>query len=383
MELLVAMLVTMIVSGAIYGLIVSGQTAFRRQPELAERQQNIRIAMDLIQRDVLLAGQGIPWFGQAFTLDDLPAATDACPAGTGLNGCGLAGTLGGAAAAARGGDSQNTDILEMVAAEEECPFYNVCDPVQTAGADIPGTATIVVREPPDAGTFCMQGNTLLLATTNYNFAILAVPGGPPPPPPTAGVCSSGGGTNRTFTTAGVSIGLWAPYGGANIPPLRQLATGGGAWITQARIARYQVAPDPLDNAPSLWRSTSGLFDTKGAAVGAAAANVGTWQLVARGIEDLQVEYMDGGGAWSNRPSDLSAGGDACGVNPPLPSNPTCAPQAASIVRQVRVTLSARSMAVNLQGETRDGNQTVGSEAIRGQLQAVITPRAAKVGLSIP
>ena len=41
-ELMVAMVVTLIVTGAIYGLLAGGQSAFRREPQLADRQQNTR-----------------------------------------------------------------------------------------------------------------------------------------------------------------------------------------------------------------------------------------------------------------------------------------------------------------------------------------------------
>jgi type IV pilus assembly protein PilW len=66
-ELTVAMTITLVISGAIYGLIAGGQTAFRREPELSDRQQNIRVAMDLILRDIANAGSGLPPFLQAFT----------------------------------------------------------------------------------------------------------------------------------------------------------------------------------------------------------------------------------------------------------------------------------------------------------------------------
>ena len=69
-ELMVAMTVTLIVSGAIYGLLTSGGNAFRREPELADRQQNIRTAMDLVSRDVFNAGAALPTFAQAFTRTD-------------------------------------------------------------------------------------------------------------------------------------------------------------------------------------------------------------------------------------------------------------------------------------------------------------------------
>jgi hypothetical protein len=55
----------------------------------------------------------------------------------------------------------------------------------------------------------------------------------------------------------------------------------------------------------------------------------------------------------------------------------------NITRQLRVTLSSRSMAPAMVGAVLDGNQTAGTEALRGQLSAVITPPSAKVGLAIP
>jgi len=70
-ELLVAMTVTVIITGAMYGLLAGGQNAFRREPELTDRQQSIRMAMDRVQRDVLIAGQKMGTFAQAFTWSEL------------------------------------------------------------------------------------------------------------------------------------------------------------------------------------------------------------------------------------------------------------------------------------------------------------------------
>ena len=80
-ELMVAMVITLLIMGAVYGLIAGGQNAFRREPELAERQQNIRMAMDLIMKDISNAAAGLPTFVQAFTpgLD----ACAGCPHGPG------------------------------------------------------------------------------------------------------------------------------------------------------------------------------------------------------------------------------------------------------------------------------------------------------------
>ena len=115
-------------SGAIYGLLAGGQNAFRREPELADRQQNIRVAMDLISRDVFNAGAALPTFSQIFTRDR--PARGACT-GAGPNGCGP-GTMGpdGRGGPRRRGPLENTDVREIVASDEQCP-------VQTASAARP------------------------------------------------------------------------------------------------------------------------------------------------------------------------------------------------------------------------------------------------------
>ncbi len=127
-ELVVAMTVTLIVSSAIYGLLTAGGNAFRREPEVADRQQNIRAAMDFISRDTFTAGAALPPFSQVFTRTDPVGCTG------GLNGCGMAGALGATAAAARGGDDEETDVLEIVSTDEQCPHAGVCSAAVLAGS---------------------------------------------------------------------------------------------------------------------------------------------------------------------------------------------------------------------------------------------------------
>lgn len=358
-ELLVAVVITLIVTGAIYGLIASSQTAFRKEPEAADRQQNIRIAMDLITRDVLIAGQGLPWFAQPFTVADATCNGN-------LNGCGPAGMMGPAAAAARGagGDVEATDVLEVLAVEEQCPLYSVCEPT---GGPIDAPGVIAVHDAVNANPGgCGAAPSLYVATNNFNFAIVAAtavaaPGGPCAPP------------SGAFNNAGF-VAPWASQPGPNPQPLDLIGGTAAAWLAQARIARYTLAPDPVDGAMSLWRSTTGVYDTSGAPVGGPAAGAGTWQLVARGIEDFQVEYMAGNGVWANSPTLVS-----CPNQPQPPAG--CLPaDLATLTRQVRITLSSRSMAANLQGETLPGNGNVNQTALRGQLQSVVAPRTARLAL---
>jgi prepilin-type N-terminal cleavage/methylation domain-containing protein len=349
-ELMIAMTVTLIVSGAIYGLLTSGGNAFRREPEVADRQQNIRAAMDLISRDVFAAGAQLPTFAQVFTRND-PAGV--CAAS--LNGCGVAGTMGAAAATARGADAEETDVLEIVSADEQCPQQTVC-----STAILGGTAgRFVVREARPA---CLRAPGLVLLTDNRLFTVqsAAIPSG------AAQTCLGGASPPNTNLdlTAGLlpwTAGLPAPS--TDVPPALPVV-----FLYRAKIVRYRIAPstDPLDTAPALWRSESGRYGTTGAvatepgAPGFTLTAGSPWELVARGIEDLQVEFQAeanaGAGGWDNEPPAAVLD------------------DWTRLVRQVRVTLSARATAANLQGQTAGAGGA--PDAVRGQLSTVVTPRAA-------
>ena len=359
-ELMVAMTVTLIVSGAIYGLLTSGSAAFRREPEVADRQQNIRLAMDIISRDVFSAGAALPTYAQAFTRED--PAGGPCAAGDGLNGCGVPGSLGAGPAGDRapgvGGDpSTDTDVLEIVSTTDPCPSQTVC-----SGAVLAGSAgRFVVRELVPA---CLAMPTLVLltdgSTTGFTIQPADLAGGAPDE------CDGGGDEavngNLQLATA-VLPWIWP---GPNAPPNPNDSPPPAppvVFLYGAQVVRYRIAPsvDPQDTSPALWRSTSGRYAVDGSAEaepGDAGFTPGgsPWQLVARGIEDLQVEYMAGDGLWTNRPPVI--------VNT----------DANTLVRRVRVTLSARVTQANLQGET--AAEGAGPQALRGQLVSELVPRAA-------
>jgi len=345
-ELMVAMTVTLIVSGAIYGLLTSGSNAFRREPEVADRQQNIRLAMDLLTRDVFNAGTALPPFGQVFTIQD---AAGSCAAG--LNGCGDPGSLGAAAAAARadgaGDPSTNSDVLEIVAADETCPLQTVCSTAPVAGS----AGLFVSRE---AVPTCLPLPGFVVLTDNTAFTLqpaVATTGGPTDCP---GATISANGNLQL----GNFVPGWPPV------PAIQPPTTSPVFLYGGRLVRYRIAPsgDPLDTSPALWRSDTGKFAADGApkaepGEGGFPGTSSPWQLVARGIEDLQVEYLDGSGAgWMNAPRTV------------LTSDWT------TLVRRVRITISARATAANLQGQTSAGG--TGPDAIRGQLVTEVSPRAA-------
>jgi len=379
-ELVVAMAVTLIVSSAIYGLLTAGGNAFRREPEMADRQQNIRIAMDAIARDVADAGGGAPLVAQVFTHTDNPLGGPA-PTGAGapyLNGAGPQGVMGAGGEALRGGGptgagadaSDNSDFLEIVIGDAACPAYRACSNSVPAPALNGTPETLTTRESiPASDCLLAPGNPgdqgLVLLTNNTLFTIQPATLG------AAGTACGGAiaGSNGSMDLA-AALPEWQAGGAA-------LGAGGvQVLVYSGKVVRYMIAPglDPNDTSPSLWRSETGRYTATGAPAPAPVAGTRSWQIVARGIEDLQVEYLNGGtsgfnGLWANNP----------GVVNPCAGGGCTAADYVNVVRRVRVTLSARALAPNLQGQTMPAG---GAEpnAVRGQLVSVITPRAAVLGL---
>jgi type II secretory pathway pseudopilin PulG len=369
-ELLVVMVVTFFVSGAIYGLLASGQNSFSREPEMADRQQNIRIAMDVITKDVANAGTNLPAFVQVFTVSD-PAG------GPALNGLGPAGSMGNAAL------STNSDVLEILAAEDRCPASTVCN------AFASGAAGTYATKEKNASCLAPVGvvNPGFAVLTNNNVMTIQPITGPNPQPCLDGGSGNNGGVNLGPAVAVGSNLLTNPVAPA---PFTAPAIGASihAFLFPARISRYTIGYDPgdPDRVPLLFRSVTGRYTAAGAlsvpppavATPPGAPPSVEWQVIARGIEDLQVEYQDGLGNWTNSPPVAVP----CG--PPGVAG-GCANQLAfnAIVRQVRVTLSARVTTQGLQGSQSAGaGSAIAPDRIRGQLVSIIQPRSAMISLEL-
>jgi prepilin-type N-terminal cleavage/methylation domain-containing protein len=317
-ELLVALTVTLIVSGAVYGLLAGGSTAFRREPALTDRQQNIRVAMDLISRDVLRAGFGLPQFAQAFT--------------DSLNGLGPLGP---------GGDT--TDELEIFAASD-CPPLDVCE------ISAQGTGSSLTTRQKASG--CYKFPSIVIIADRHKWGVYWADD---PGAGASGACPGGSGpTNGHFRL---------PHGQA---PLVNPPGGLGGWVPQwlmgGQAIRYRISLD-AQGVPSLERSAfGGQVDSSGNS---------TWEVVARGIEDLQVQYMKTG---ASGPTWLDVPGLIACTNCTTPGPADYA----TLVRRVRIRLSARALEPNLQGQT---TSAVGP-AVRGQLVTEVAPRAAATTLGM-
>jgi hypothetical protein len=163
---------------------------------------------------------------------------------------------------------------------------------------------------------------------------------PAVPAGTQGSCAAG-------TGGGGPNGYIKRVGGAIVSEGAPPATG-FEYVAAVSVIRYRIEMEPVTNVPVLRRTAAGA--------------AGTWDTIARGIEDLQIQYLSNG-VWTAEPV-------AVVVDPSVPSDPKITIR--TVTRRVRVLISAR--AVNAGNVTGQTTSAVGN-AIRGQLISDITPRA--------
>lgn len=323
-ELLVAMTVTMIVSGAIYGLLAKGNNAFRREPEMAARQQSIRVAMDLIMRDIGNAGVGMHSSAQIFTRS-LDACTS-CPNG----------------GAPLGPDGASTDELEIISNADR-PGEPVCNNSSSAPEVTLVRGTVSLSLPRPVLIIFTDGSWTIRNVVSTSTTSAGV-----------GTCvASSPHTRLNFNSgAGDTFGM-NPPGGLCQPSAQGMGNAGPpnscdvAQVGFGEVVRYRIRNE-ADGVPVLERFSS---------VNATP----TFQSIARGIEDLQVDYVQANGMVSTNGAPLVNGAN---FN--------------TLVTGVVVRLSARGEGVNLEGMTTAASAR---SALRGRLASTGTPRAALVWLS--
>lgn len=345
-ELMVAMAITLIVSASIFGLVASGQNAFRRDPEISERQQNIRVAMERIQRDLTVAGMGMHdqeggggatsngYWSQIFN----PEGNEAGPSG-------VASVIN---------TGELTDVLSFVGNEGDCQNAPIKEFLGGANSVVAIAATAdwppCVPDPGLVWFLYPDGKVKRAWLHNKqqtgNDSRANFPYGQQPVWPISQVQSPGD------ITCGDPIdsdrGETCPDPACEVPE----ACTPIAMVTMT-VFSYRIGLD-TDGIPSLYRSTNGGIATDGSGdlefVDPEAGADG-WQLLARGVTDLQVQYLGGDGVWRDEPQEVVED------------------DYSTITRQVRVSLQSRTT----------GNANLGTadaSVIQGRLTAAVTPRSA-------
>ena len=334
LELMMAMVVTLVITGAMYGLVLSGQGSFQREPAITDRQQQIRLAITRMQEDILLAGQGLGHTVQAFSEN--------------MSNVGIVGVRVAGDAAFGGG---NTDHIEIRSKSPDCPSVRIDPRTPRNGVNYnaidgwPGLPCYpepgwVLAFFPDGNAKWGWGHNQHAGGQKFNFP----PGKQPP-------------ESQMEGEKNLSCSLDLAVTGGVCPPGN---SGEAIFFMQMDRIRYQVAID-TDGIPSLFRSTNAGFDQGTGAFTAPPSSA--WQQLARGIEDMQVRYRVQAGWTDSAPTIL-----------PLSASPYD-----NVVREVEITLWARTLNVaRLQGETTAAGN--GVTAVRANLTTSVAPRAAQDAL---
>lgn len=345
-ELLVAMVVTLIVTGAIYGLLASGQNAFRREPLLSERQQNVRSAMDILQADIATAGSGLPYQVQIFA---------------------------GPPNYANAGLQAGPDVLQMYTNDGNCPVIPAGNQVlggETASHAVSGRVFTASRPLPTC--YGAAGSRGYFAVTSPSTVYVG-----------RGTLGTGAPAPTTITfdafdatkleQCAQTPNPASPPNCATVPTVTQ-DTVSGAFpqnsILPIKIIRYQIAAadptaTPPDNMPCLWRSETGGIDlATNAFTAPGPGNPNVWRLVSRGIINMDVSYLQANTA-------LPAASPTPN-NPPVMGSPW-PPAYTTMTRSVVVTLTGRT-----EMQLQAGRPV---SPYQGSLTSVTTPRSALVNLN--
>jgi type IV pilus assembly protein PilW len=233
LELMIGVTISMIVIAAGFVMFTSTERSTRVNDQIVETQQNVRIAMDLLSRDIKMAG-----FGMTAALAD--------------NNCKVGRSATGAAAAivpwdqTTGGVDKGPDEISMVV-----PLSSTGAPTWTLNATVGGKngfSQITLKSGAVANMAAQVGGDLTLPTPSF-------------------VSIGGAATNTVASVSGDTITLTAP----GIPG--PLAFGADSQVYLLQCVTYSIGTTAAacggGNTPCLRRNGA---------------------VIADGIEDIQFEY---------------------------------------------------------------------------------------------
>ncbi len=329
-EVLISMTITLIVMSAVFALLSRGQATFQREPEIADMQQTARSVLDMVSRDALQAGAGLPVEFPSFTTTAIdPTVGD-----------------GGA----------DPDVIEIVGglggSVEQNANAEDADPTSFSG-DLTSSTFLTAGE----RTGLEVGDLVVLYSDNNmglnGYWIMSyvqdvqLVAGPP--------------QSMQISLAPTAP---APTDGSDVPVAYQSRTGtlpipfSPVLVTPVTVVRYFTQPDAT-------------MTTTGPPVNALMrqVNFGVANPVAY-LEDFQVVYLVGGTTAADELDDPLD---------PQP-DPAIVTQAADVINGVSVTVTARSLSENLQGAT-EGAAPGDGNFIRKSFSSNVNPRNILSGLA--
>ncbi|MGH9463171.1 MAG: PilW family protein [Vicinamibacteria bacterium] len=328
-EVLISMLITLIVMSAVFGLLSRGQATFQREPEIADMQQTARSALDMVSRDALQAGAGLPVEYPSFTTTDIDP--DVGDGGADPDTIEIIGGLGGAVE-----QNASPDAVDPASFSGDLTSSTFRTTGERTGLEIGDLVVLYIDNPKG-----LNGDWIM----SYVHDVQEFPGPPvqmeislepTPPDPTDGGDIPVGYQSRT----GALPLLFSP-----------------TWVTPVTVVRYFTQPDDT-------------MTVSGPPVNALMrqVNFGQANPVAY-LEDFQVVYLVGG---TTEADELD--------EPPLPQpDPAVIIQPADVINGVSITVAARSLSENLQGSSEGGAD---GDFIRKSFASNVNPRNIISGLAV-
>ena len=326
-EVLISMMVTLIVMSAVFGLLSRGQSTFQREPEIADMQQTARSALDMVSRDALQAGAGLPPEFPAFTPNTLDP--DVGDGGANPDVIQIIGGLGGSMDQSAG--PEEVDPTSFSGDLSSSTFLTAGERTSLAVGDL-----VVLYSDNNMGLngywimSYVQDIELIAGLPNQMEISLA----PTPPDP-----GDGGEVPEEYQARTATLPV--PFS----PVL----------VTPVTVVRYFTQPDAT-------------MTPSGTPVNALMrqVNFGQPSPVAY-LEDFQVVYLVGGTTAADELDD-----------PPDPQpDPGLIIQAADVINGVSITVAARSLSEDQQGAT----EGVAGNFIRKSFSSNVNPRNIIAGLA--
>ena len=325
-EVMVSMMITLIVMSAVFGLLSRGQSTFQREPEIADMQQSARAALDIVTRDALQAGAGLPPEFPVFDgVDNGPDDPDEIW---------IVGALGGSFQTS---EPAEVDPTSFTGDQDGSAFKTAGDWTNIEIGDL-----LVLYDNEAVNGYWITGYVQDVLPDGLGQMDVTI--GPDPP------AGEPGGTVDDFY-------LWREQ----TAPASGWAAWQPAFVTPVTVVRYYGVPDPtmVDSGPApnrLMREVN--FDNPQASPVAY-------------LENFQVRYIFGVTAATpdGTEDDL----------PPVPLATADPLTADDVVNGVQITVDARSLSQNLQGSTTDA--ALPGNFIRKTFSSNVNPRNISSGLA--
>lgn len=322
-EVLVSILITMIVMGAVFGLLTRGQKSFRREPEVADLQQSARTVLDMVTKDILQAGAGLP--------PEFPSFSR-------INGA---------------GNGAPTDVIEVIGTFQSAGNVYL-EPEAVAAVDGAGVVSLVSPTSNlDVGDMVVLYNNVpndAPVPRSPHWAMARVTNIDETNGINALITLDYGAFNPAYSKVGDFLLDYSPN-----PPVQTPK------ITRVSVVRYFTQ---LDN-PALYNGQPPQVLMRDVDFAGQPQAVGY-------LEDFQIAYVIGYTApvEQNDPPD------------PVTDTPNVQLTADNMLSSVRITVTARSVSAGLEGASEGASAGREDDFIRKTFSTNVNPRNLSAGLDM-